>query len=114
MDGAEWIRGQMGHLACAACGRPYRRQRIRVLAQREALFFVDLACAECGSEAVAIVSIEGEGSEGRSLELGDVGEGTPVSAVDVLDMHRFLDGFDGDFRRLFEPGGDRPVGMAGA
>lgn len=28
-----------------------------------------------------------------------------ITADDVLDMHRFLSSFDGDFPRLFEQGG---------
>ena len=102
MDGAEFLRGRLRSLTCAACGRPYRRQRIRVLAQREALYFIDLACSDCGSEAVAIVSIEGDERHGQCVELGDVSESPPVSAAEVLEMHRFLEGFDGDFRRHFE------------
>ena len=29
-------------------------------------------------------------------------DGDPVSATDVVDMHLFLDTFDGDFKRLFQ------------
>lgn len=112
MDGADWIRGRLGGLACAACGRPYRRQRIRVLAQREALFFVDLACADCGSQAVAIVSIEDDAARGARLELGEMAEGSPVSAADVLEMHHFLERFDGDFRHLFGSSRRGPSGMS--
>ncbi|HEX5467055.1 MAG TPA: hypothetical protein VFW92_10330 [Candidatus Limnocylindrales bacterium] len=114
MDGVEWIRGRMSSLTCAACGRPYDRQRVRVLAQREGLFFLDLACPECGSEAVAIVSVEQTGDRTSRIEVGDLAEGAPVSAVDVLDMHRFLADFDGDFQRLFGPRGKGPAGTAGA
>ena len=33
--------------------------------------------------------------------LVESGNGPAVDAGDVLDMHQFLDGFDGDFKRLF-------------
>lgn len=104
----------MGALSCAACGRPYGGQRIRVLAQRDSLYFVDLACRDCGSEAVAIISVETEDGGRARVQLGELGEGAPVSAMDVLDMHRFLAGFDGDFQRLFGPGGTDAAGMTGA
>jgi len=49
-----------------------------------------------------------EGVRGR-IEPLPVVEETPkdrVDAVDVLDMHAFLEGFEGDFKSLFRsPGG---------
>lgn len=114
MDDAEFLRGRMRSLTCAACGRPYRRQRIRVLAQREALYFIDLACGDCGTEAVAIVSIEGDERVGQRAVLGDVSEAGPVSAADVLDMHSFLESFEGDFRGLFEGGSGDSAGTTRA
>ncbi|HET7676352.1 MAG TPA: hypothetical protein VFK38_00705 [Candidatus Limnocylindrales bacterium] len=110
MDGVDWLRTQLAAFRCAACGRAYGAAHIRVLAQRDELFFVDLACPECRSAAVAIVSVELEGEEAQ-LEVGELAEAAgfaespPVSADDVLEMHAFLRRFDGDFRRLFGPQG---------
>lgn len=114
MDGADWIRSQLTGFACAACGRPYRRQRIRVLAQREELFFVDLACAHCGSEAVAIVSVDRDDLKTARVEMGGATDSGLVSAADVLAMHRFLREFDGDFHALFDAHDERASGMAEA
>ena len=58
MDGADWLRTQLTSFGCAACGQPYGTGRIRLLAERDGLYFVDLACASCASQAVAIVTIE--------------------------------------------------------
>ena len=82
-----------------------------MLAQREELFFVDLACRGCGAQAVAIVTVQIDDAELR-LDVGDLApeadaaatdtDGVPaIAADDVLDMHDFLRGFDGDFRELF-------------
>ena len=107
MEGADWLRGQLTHFGCAVCGQAFPEERIRVLAQREDLYFVDLDCAACGSGAVAIVTIEVEGDEAR-VEPGELtdlrdtsAERTPVEADDILAMHEFLGRFDGDFRSLF-------------
>ncbi|HXR26498.1 MAG TPA: hypothetical protein VN771_01430 [Candidatus Baltobacteraceae bacterium] len=125
MDAAAWIRSRLAGFTCAACGRHYRRDHIRVLAQREALFFVALDCRACAAESVAIVSLE-HGADGSptSLGLGDpddlqpaLSDGDPdVLASDVLAMHEFLRGFDGDFRGLFGTPRERPErpGTAGA
>ncbi len=115
MDGADWLRGQLSAFACSACGRTYVADHIRVLAQRDDLFFVDLACQMCGAEAVAIVTVQVDDSQTARIDVGDLAEAPPVvdgppsiDADDVIDMHRFLLGFDGDFAALFGPDGNPP------
>jgi hypothetical protein len=120
MDGAEWIRDELNSLECAGCGRTYAAGRIRMLGQGDACFLGDLACEECGARAVAIVTFESADGgvdivvdpQERQRRGGRRGFSSrprrrepppadPVTADEVLEMHRFLDGFDGDFRRLF-------------
>jgi hypothetical protein len=110
MDGAEWLRTQLTSFGCAACGQAYEPARIRVLAEREGLFFVDLGCGHCGTQAVAIVTIQIDGGGGPEADMGDLlplepaelgrVAGAPVSADDVLDAHRFLEDFQGDVTTL--------------
>jgi len=121
MDAAAWIRSRLVGFTCAACGRHYHRDHIRVLAQREALFFVALDCRACAAESVAIVSLESGPDGEASLDAGDLASARPtapqeapaVRASDVLAMHEFLRDFDGDFRGLFGASRERP-GTAGA
>ena len=40
---------------CTACGAPVPRDRIRILARRDDLAFVELACLACGSVAVGLL-----------------------------------------------------------
>jgi hypothetical protein len=107
MEGADWLRTQLTHFGCAVCGEAFPAERIRVLAQRDDLYFVDLDCVGCGSGAVAIVTIEIEGDEarvepGELTDLREAGrERDAVDADDVLAMHAFLERFDGDFQTLF-------------
>jgi hypothetical protein len=90
---------------------------MRVMAEREGLFFVDLDCSRCGSHTVAIVTVEVDDSE-VTIEVSDVvgedeiehlGEplplgAAPVTADDVLEMHQFLARFKGDLSDLLETG----------
>lgn len=113
MDGADWLRTQLTSFGCAACGRAYEPGRIRILAQREELFFVDLGCETCGAQAVAVVTVQLDDSDVMHVETGDVepvaaqavgaagASGPAVGADDLLDMSRFLARFDGDFISLF-------------
>lgn len=105
MDGADWLRTQLTSFGCAACGAPYEPGRIRLLAERDGLFFVDLACTSCTSRAVAIVTVEMDDEDGPRADTGDLVEVTsvdthpparPISTDDVLDMHALLERFEGD------------------
>ena len=110
MDAESWLTSELASFGCAACGQAYGQGHIRLIAQREELFFVDLSCDHCGSQAVAIVTIQIDGDtttvEGGELvrvEATDpdaAPDGPPVSADDVLDVHDLLDDFHGDVQQL--------------
>ena len=116
MDGQEWLRTQLTAFTCSSCGRSYTRSRIRVLAQRDDLWFVSLKCLACGSGALGLVTVR-EADEGTESPLfrgelsaadeARLADTPPVDADDVIETHRFLAGFDGDFRRLFGGGEGR-------
>jgi transcription elongation factor Elf1 len=116
MDSPEWLRTQLTSFTCPACGRRYRGSRIRLLAERDGLFFVDLDCSRCGSHNVAIVTVDSDEAELSIIDASDIelavdlepehlGEDLPentelVTADDVLDMHELLVSFDGDMHAL--------------
>jgi predicted RNA-binding Zn-ribbon protein involved in translation (DUF1610 family) len=123
MDSPDWLRTQLTTFTCPACGRRYRGSKMRLLAEREGLYFVDLDCSRCGSHTVAIVTVELDESE-VTIEVSDVvgedeidhlGEplpvgAAPVTADDVLEMHQFLSGYQGSLDELVETG---PTGSGG-
>ncbi len=99
-------------MACESCGNAYAASRVRVLARREGIYLAGLTCSSCGTSAVAIVSFEHDpGHRDLSPLAGPVdrrrdrpraeARAADVDVDDVVDMHRFLESFDGDFRRLF-------------
>jgi hypothetical protein len=109
MDGADWLRTQLTSFGCAACGQAYDPGKIRVLAERDGLFFVDLGCANCGTQAVAIVTIQVDEDEITRADAGELfeegglvvqRETAAVSPDDVLAMHSFLSDFSGDVNAL--------------
>ena len=111
MDVEGWLTAELATFGCAACGQAYGESHIRLIAQREELFFVDLSCHHCGSQAVAIVTIQIEGDM-AILETGElvpaidggaaagVDVAGPISSDDVLDVHRLLADFKGDVHQL--------------
>ena len=112
MDVESWLTGELATFGCAACGETYGDAQIRLIAQREELFFVDLSCHHCGTQAIAIVTIRFDGDR-ATLESGELmpglrstpgGEhseaGRPINVDDVIDMHRLLQEFEGDVHQL--------------
>jgi len=126
MDGPDWLRTQLTSFTCPACGRRYRGSKIRLLAERDGLFFVDLDCVRCGSHTVAIVTVEIDETSASITDISDLslavedlrehlGEDLPAGAAlvtgdDVLEMHEFLADFKGDVDRLFREGSRRTDG----
>jgi DNA-directed RNA polymerase subunit RPC12/RpoP len=110
MDAEGWLTSEMAAFACAACGQPYGEGHIRLLARREELWFVDLSCPHCGSQAVAIVTVqlEAEAVDAASSDARQTALASPlaspalpaVSVDDVIDAHALLRDFEGDVHQL--------------
>ena len=109
---AEWLQSQIESFTCPACSRAYAGSEMRLLAERDGLYFLDLDCASCGSQTVAIVTIELDDAEASIADLSIVPHrlppadmaapgAAPVSADEVLDMHEFLTAFEGSISHLF-------------
>jgi len=110
MDAERWLTSELASFVCAACGQAYGKGRIQLIAQRDELYFVDLSCEHCGSQAVAIVTIEVDGDR-ATLEGGELvrapetdpdaaPDGPPISPDDVIDAHEVLKDFEGDIHQL--------------
>jgi transcription elongation factor Elf1 len=82
MDSPDWLRTQLTSFTCPACGRRYRGSRIKLLAERDGLFFVDLDCSRCGSHTVAIVTVELDEAELSIIDASDI-----ELAVDLEPEH---------------------------
>lgn len=114
---------------CSVCHRGFETDDIRVLSRRSDMWMMVVECTECHDRNfVAAVLNDGDPNEAqlalRRLSQGDVepdavaslGSGgrrkkapaeppkPPVTTDDLLDMHEFLAGFDGDFQKLFRAG----------
>ena len=113
MDVESWLTSELATFGCAACGETYGDAHIHLIAQREELFFVDLSCDHCGTQAVAIVTIQIDG-DSATLESGELvprprlldtlateayraSQSVPTTSSTRI---RLLESFDGDVYRL--------------
>jgi len=100
------IKRFMTSIKCTVCGQHYRVDNVSVLGHQEDLWFMSVFCPDCQTRClVAAVVKEGEKPEVitdlTGAELDKFREMDRLTADEVLDMHRFLKDFDGDFARLF-------------
>jgi hypothetical protein len=107
---------------CSVCHRHFSTDDVHILNRQPDMWTMMVECTDCHSRNfVAALMNDGDPGEARLAlrELSDtvaqelmpatvepdpvdtLPAGDPVSATDVVDMHLFLEAFDGDFKQLF-------------
>lgn len=100
---------------CGECRRRYALEDFDVIGHRDHLWMVTVICEGCRSQGFITAIVEdpanstttANGVGGQSLtdltstEVARFADTAPVNSVDLLDIHEFLDDFDGDFATLF-------------
>ena len=93
-------------VSCSICGQKYDASNIKVLDQEEGLWVLSVYCSSCGTQGL-IAAVVQEGNitdvitDLTEAEYERFDGGEVVGVDDVLEMHSFLKGFDGDFACLF-------------
>jgi hypothetical protein len=103
---------------CSVCHRGFEPDDVHVLSRKSDMWMLMVSCGECQARNfVAAVIGDGDAEEAQ-LALRRLGEehvrtrtdiepedegvsGEPVTVDDVIEVHQFLQGFDGDFKALF-------------
>lgn len=98
------IKRLMASIKCSSCGQHYEVYDMDIIGRKEDMWFLRVQCSSCHTQSLVAAIIK----ESRIPEVvNDLTETELdkltnwVSADDVLDMHNFLKGFDGDFSHLF-------------
>lgn len=103
---------------CSVCHRGFEPDDVHVLSRKSDMWMLMVSCGECNARNfVAAVIGDGDAEEAQlalrrlgeehvrsGIDVIDEAEGPSdiaVSVDDVLDMHSFLQEFDGDFLTLF-------------
>lgn len=84
-------------LRCSVCDERVPSTRIRLLARRDDLSFLEIECGACLSTTLGFVL------GGQSDESEPRLEAPPVSSDDVIDMHQLLASWRGDLTSLLRP-----------
>ena len=97
MDPREDLDSLAGGVDCAACGSFLPTDRVRVLARRDDISFVEIDCPACRSESLGIVIVDDRGGD-VAAAYGEFGppdeerfrEALPIGPADVHLVHDLL------------------------
>ena len=100
------VRKLMALIRCGPCRQHYEPINIDVLAHREDTWLLRAQCSFCHTRSlvVAVIKEERKPKSVTDLTRAEILRFHASSLVgedDVLDMHRFLREFNGDFAALF-------------
>ena len=93
-------------IKCSNCGHKYELVDVKVVGHEDDLWFLSASCSSCDTQGLIVAVI----ANGKPAEvITDLTEADyrkfvntePVGVDDVVDMHIFLQNFDGDFTALF-------------
>ena len=100
-----FIKRLVTSIKCNVCGQHYEVDNINLLGHHQEMWFLSVFCPACHTRClVAAVIEESEVPEVitdlTEAELDRFRNASSPTADEVLDMHNFLRGFNGDFSRL--------------
>jgi hypothetical protein len=98
MDPLDHLLALPDGLQCTVCEKRVPATRIRLLAWRDDLAFLQIDCDGCASTTLGFVL----GGESEDESAGPAPD--PISTDDVLDMHQFLASWRGDLADLLGSG----------
>jgi hypothetical protein len=107
MDPRDGLSSFANGVDCGACGQVVPLERIRVLASRDDLTFVELDCPGCRSESLGIVvGADAIGGYGEFLPADDARfrEALPIGPDDIIAVRELL--ARGDLDALVGPSRD--------
>ena len=99
MDPLDHLLALPDGLPCTVCDQRVPATRIRTLARRDDLTFIEIDCEACSSSTLGFL-LAGQTDEPSPAEVGPAGADNPITSDDVLDMHELLASWRGDLADL--------------
>jgi hypothetical protein len=87
---------------CSVCKAQYSIDDASVIERQGGLWVLSVCCSHCLTQALVAAVVDDDGAAVDTFDrVPAARDDEPTSVDDVLDMHRFLETFDGDFHALF-------------
>lgn len=106
------------NLPCSSCDKPYHNEEIEVLSTFDDQGLFNLSCHKCTNQLLVHITISDQENHlktgktrqqiiraHRSIAEDSVKStsNAKINSNDVIDIHTFLNNFNGDFKKLFSP-----------
>jgi hypothetical protein len=110
-DLTEVIRHIRREMVCPSCQKKYNIQNIHILASSKTECLIEMYCKYCKKTMLTDIVATPKGPNGKIAPEDRPKQEVPlinqvltngISHNDVLDVHNFLENFDGDFKELFK------------
>lgn len=103
----DFLRQLIDNIRCVVCSGEYTEADIAIMAQQDDVWMLMVSCPHCHTQGIILAVVKEEEqvqvvTELTPEELEHARDIAPIGTDDVLDIHRLLQDFDGDFRGLFE------------
>ena len=101
------IKHLISNIRCAVCSERYELEDVQVLGHQDDLWIIGVTCASCHTQGM-IFAVVREGAAPQVItemtpeEIERLQELSPIGVDDVLDMHRLLRSYKGDFYGLLK------------
>lgn len=93
----------VAHTQCDGCGQHYAAEDVQVRRRKEDLWLASMVCRGCGLQRLVVATVNWDQARmmGATADIGEehrevLAKRGPIGGDDVLDLHKFLQGFDGD------------------
>ncbi len=99
------IKRLISSIKCSPCGQHYESYDIDVLGHDDDIWFLEVHCSSCHTQSLVAAIIKETRTPKIASDLTEAETNLRysdlVSGDDMLDMRRFLSGFNGNFSHLF-------------
>jgi len=105
IDQHRFIKYLITNVKCAGCAEYYKKEDVRVIGHQEGLWVMAVTCGNCHTQGLVFAMVkEGEApeilSELTPSEWAALEKMPQISTDEVLDIHKLLRDFEGNFSDL--------------
>jgi hypothetical protein len=103
----DFVRQLLENVKCVVCSSEYDEADVAIMGQQDDVWMLMVSCRRCATQGIILAMVKEEEhvevlTDLTPEEWERLKDLPAISTDDVLDVHRFLRDFDGDFRQLFK------------
>ena len=103
-----FLKQLISNIKCVVCSEKYGENDVFIMGRQEDVWMLMVSCPHCQTQGIILAMVKDEEHVEEIItdltpeELDRIAQNPAIDIDDVLDVHRFLRDFDGDFRELFK------------